>query len=150
LFWTQSRSHIELKTWALTSVDRKNVCRHFCWARIENKDIGLVQSGQLVEVKVDAYDFTKYGLATGRIRTLSRDAVSPQEATADNPAAAREIPEPVYMARILLDSNDLGKAKRSLFPGMGVTAEIKIGRRRIIDYLLSPIMEHAHDSLREI
>lgn len=119
-------------------------------ARIDNKDIGDVRVGQGVEVKIDAFDFTKYGLIDGTILTLSRDAVPPAEAVPGTPMA-QQMMEPVYLARIALNRESLGSDPYplKLTPGMGATAEVKTGRRRVIDYLLSPVMEHAHDGLRE-
>ncbi len=119
-------------------------------ARIENKDIGDVQIGQRVEVKIDTFDFTKYGLAGGTIRTLTRDAVAPAEAAPSVPSA-QQVLEPVYLARVTLDRPFLGRAEAPMAfsPGMGTTVEVKVGRRRVIDYFLSPILEHAHTSLRD-
>lgn len=120
-------------------------------ARILNNDIGLVAPQQRASIKVDAFDFTKFGLAEGIIVNVSRDAVPAQQADTDNPAAAQQTPEPVYVARILLDKPYLGDtpSRLTIVPGMGVSAEVKTDRRRVLDYLLSPIIEHAHDSLRE-
>lgn len=119
-------------------------------ARIENKDIGDIRIGQRVEVKIDTFDFTKYGLVGGTIRTLSRDAVAPAEAAPGVPSA-QQVLEPVYLARVTLDRPFLGRADAPMTfsPGMGTTVEVKVGRRRVIDYFLSPILEHVHTSLRD-
>ena len=114
-------------------------------ARIANSDIDEVRVGQRVAIKVDAHDFTRFGLLEGRVRSISRDAVPQAEA---DPAT-----EPVYLARVALAREmPAGDVRRvtSLVVGMGVAAAVKAGRRSIADYLLSPGKEHAHDSLREI
>lgn len=120
-------------------------------ARIENQNVGRVQVGQAVAVKVDAFDFTKYGLAEGRVKLISRDSIAPQEAQPKSPAAAQQA-EPVFLARIELQSPFVsreGQVPRPLSIGMGVTTEIKSDRRRVIDYLLSPVIEHIDESFRE-
>ena len=57
--------------------------------------------------------------------------------------------EPAYAARVSLDRTRIDDKLLNLSPGMAVTVEIKTGTRRIIDYLLSPILRHSQESLRE-
>lgn len=123
-------------------------------AFIPNKDIGFVQTGQVAEVKVEAFSFTKYGLIPGRVASLSSDAVQQQQqadkGTDKSGAKAPEVGS-VYAARIALDQDTLevdGKQTR-LQPGMTVSAEIKTGRRRIADYLLSPLSRSAQEAMHE-
>lgn len=108
-------------------------------ARVANKDIGFVRSGQSVRVKLDAFLFTRYGTLPGRVLSLSKDAV-------EGPGS-----EPVYMARIQLDQDtiDVDGVITPLSPGMSATAEILTDKRRIIAYLLSPIQRAVHDAMRE-
>lgn len=108
-------------------------------ASVLNKDIGLVKAGQPVQVKVDTFPYTRFGLADGEILHLSADAVQD------------ELLGLVYLARIALKSDRLeGKAGEVLLsPGMSVTAEIKIGTRRVYEYFLAPLLEVRHESLRE-
>ena len=127
-------------------------------AMIENKDIGFVAEGNPAEIKIETFNFTKYGLLHGTVMHLSRDTVAPDRA---DPGAAdgRQQPpsqqtsqqEPVYTARISLerDSMEVDGHPIALGPGMAVTAEIKTGSRRIISYLLSPLMKYRQESLRE-
>ncbi|CAO3441306.1 HlyD family type I secretion periplasmic adaptor subunit [Azospirillum endophyticum] len=123
-------------------------------AFIPNKDIGFVQTGQVAEVKVEAFSFTKYGLIPGRVASLSSDAVQQQQQTdkgADKSTAKTPEAGSVYAARIALDRDTLdvdGKPTR-LQPGMTVSAEIKTGRRRIADYLLSPLSRSAQEAMHE-
>lgn len=108
-------------------------------AMIENKDIGFVNPGQAAEIKVETFNFTRYGTLPGKVLTVSTDAVQDEKQGL------------IYPARVELARADvLVENKRvKLGAGMAVTAEIKIGRRRVIEYFLSPLTEHLHDSLRE-
>jgi hemolysin D len=129
-------------------------------ARISNRDIGFVHVGQVAEIKVDTFNFTRYGLFRGRVLTVSRDAIIrdvPPDKTKDNTADAESTSsEPKgqelgYAARISLDRTQIQVEDRlaSLSPGMAVTVEVKSGSRRIISYLLSPILKYKQEALRE-
>jgi hemolysin D len=129
-------------------------------ALIANQDAGFVAVGQEAEIKVDAFPFTRYGVLHGHVREIASDAVlegpggGPQEGTqsrSDDPAAIRASQRLVYAARIALDRDWLEADGRrvTLAPGMAATAEIKTGRRRVLDYLLSPILRYREEALRE-
>ncbi len=125
-------------------------------ATLANDDIGFVHEGQDVEIKVHAFNFTRYGLIRGRVLSVSSDAVQ-RDGTADRAHdASKGEGQPaaenlVYMARISLDRHTMNADGRAvdLGPGMAVTAEVKTGARRIIGYLLSPVAKYEHDVLRE-
>lgn len=125
-------------------------------ARLSDRDVGFVHAGQPVKVKVETFNFTRYGLIDGRVTDVSRDVVEPGERqTGDTPAAlggsqARPS-EPTYIARIALSRSSMMIDGRSeaLTPGMAITAEIKTGERSIISYLLSPLARRTSESLRE-
>ncbi len=130
-------------------------------AMVSNRDIGFVHAGDEVEIKVDTFDFTRYGLLHGRVLSISADSIVRDVAgdkSADKPAggAASATSEPKgqelsYAARISLDRTQMQVEDKlvNLSPGMAVTAEIKTGSRRIISYLLSPLMKYKEESLRE-
>ena len=108
-------------------------------AQVENKDVGFVQEGQPVEIKVETFQFTLYGTIPGHVLTVSDDA------------APLEKIGLVYPVRVSLDRSTIqvdGK-QVNLSPGMAVTVEIKTGQRRIIAYLLSPLLKSMKESLRE-
>src|SRR6476659_7624443 len=108
-------------------------------AQIENKDVGFVREGQSVEIKVDLFLFTLYGTIPGSVLSVSDDA------------AAIEKVGLVYPTRISMDRSTIqvdGK-QVNLSPGMAVTVEIKTGKRRLIEYLLSPLLKSVKESLRE-
>jgi hemolysin D len=130
-------------------------------AMIQNKDIGFVAPGQSAEVKVDTFNFTRYGFLHGEVTTVSQDAIV-RERPGDkgNPAKSgaslSESSEPqgqefVYAARVSLGQTrmQIDDKMVDLAPGMAVTVEITTGRRRIIEYLLSPLMRYKQESLRE-
>jgi hemolysin D len=129
-------------------------------AMVNNRDIGFVHVGDTVEVKVDTFDFTRYGLLRGEVLSISQDAITretPTDKSGDKSSGAvggtsePKGQELSYAARISLDRTQIQvEDKRvELSPGMAVTAEIKTGDRRIISYLLSPLMKYRQESLRE-
>lgn len=125
-------------------------------AFVQNKDIGFVQVGQRVAVKLEAFNFTDYGLIEGKVATISRDAIDQSQAPAGSvrDENGRPIqPGLVYAAKIELACGRQDPARHPLCdrvqPGMAVQAEIKTGRRRIIQYLLSPISQALNEAGRE-
>jgi HlyD family secretion protein len=113
---------------------------------IDAKDVGHVDTGQTVRIKVDAFPFQKYGTVTGSLRTLTQDAFprepKPERAT-DNTA--------FYKARVRLTEtklHGLPEAAR-LIPGMTLVGEIKVGRRSVISYFLYPLLRGLDEGIRE-
>lgn len=121
-------------------------------AELANRDVGFVRPGQVVDIKVETFTFTRYGLLKGRVVRVSRDVVGADRSpeAVDTPAE-RAMRPPGYIARIALNSTSMviNGERESLQPGMAVTAEIKTGRRTIIDYLLSPLAKRTSESMRE-
>ncbi len=130
-------------------------------AMVSNRDVGFVEPGQEAEIKIETFNFTRYGLLHGKVLSISPDAVGKDDT--QDPAKDKSQPAtqaakprgddqgPVYAARISLDRTQMqieGKPV-NLSPGMAVTAEIRTGERRIISYLLSPLRKYQQDSLRE-
>ena len=106
---------------------------------VQNKDIGFVQPGQAVEVKFETFNFTRYGTVPATVSRMAADAVNDEKQGAIFPATLK-------LQKVSIDVD--GREIR-LSPGMNVTAEIKTGRRRVIDFLLSPIQRTASESVRE-
>jgi RTX toxin transport system membrane fusion protein len=104
-----------------------------------NKDVGFVDAGQPVEIKVDSFPYTKYGTIKGKILNVSRDS------------AKDETLGMVYPARVRLTTSEISDNGRiiPLSAGMTVAAEIKTGERRIIEYVLSPLQEYQSEALKE-
>ena len=129
-------------------------------AMVSNRDIGFVRPGQEAEIKVDTFNFTRYGLLHGQVLSVSQDAIvrdRQQDRSNDRgPATQDDSSEPKgqelnYSARISLDRTQMQIEERmvNLSPGMAVTVEIKTGSRTILSYLLSPLLRYRQDSLRE-
>jgi hemolysin D len=129
-------------------------------ATVSNRDIGFVHSGQEAEIKVDTFNFTRYGLLQGRVLSVSQDAV-PRDRGQDRSddrmlGTQNDSSEPRgqdlnYIARVSLDRTRMQIDGRlvDLSPGMAVTVEIKTGSRSILSYLLSPLMRSGQEALRE-
>ncbi|WP_315731459.1 MULTISPECIES: HlyD family type I secretion periplasmic adaptor subunit [unclassified Bradyrhizobium] len=130
-------------------------------AMISNRDIGFVSAGQDAEIKIDTFNFTRYGLVHGKVVTVSHDAIV-REKPADKQNGARpagalaETSEPageefIYSARVSLDQKQMQLEDKmvALAPGMAVSVEIKTGTRRIIEYLMSPLLRYKYESLRD-
>ena len=129
-------------------------------ALVANRDVGFVFAGQDAEIKVDTFNFTRYGRLHGRVLSVSRDAIvrDRREERMRDPAPGAESTtskprgqELVYAARVALDRTRMQIENRSvqLAPGMAVTVEIKTGSRRIISYLLSPLARYKQEVLLE-
>ncbi|MEB5961288.1 HlyD family type I secretion periplasmic adaptor subunit [Enterobacter sichuanensis] len=106
---------------------------------IENKDIGFVKAGQDVVVKIESFPYTRYGYLTGKVKHVSFDAIEDEK---------RGL---LFSARILLDQHHINVEGTNipLNAGMNVTTEIKTGKRRVIDYLLSPLQTTLDRSFTE-
>jgi len=129
-------------------------------AMVSNRDIGFVHAGQEAEIKVDTFNFTRYGLLHGTVLSVSQDAIvrdKPQDragertAVAQNDSSEPKGQELSYGARIALDRAQMQVDDRmvNLAPGMAVTAEIKTGSRTVLSYLLSPLLRYRQEVLRE-
>ena len=129
-------------------------------ALVSNRDIGFVHAGQEAEIKVDTFNFTRYGLLHGRVLGVSQDAIirdRRQDRSSDRePGTQLESSEPKgqelnYSARVSLDRAQMQVDDRTvdLSPGMAVTVEIKTGSRRILSYLLSPLLRYRQEVLHE-
>lgn len=108
-------------------------------ATLENKDVGFVHKGQPVTVKIETFTFTKYGVVGGEVISVSSDAIEDEK---------RGL---VYTVKIRLTNDSLivDGVTLKLEPGMGVTAEVKTDRRRVVEYFLSPLQTHLNESVRE-
>ena len=108
-------------------------------AAVLNRDKGFVHAGQPAAVKLDAFPFTRYGHVEGVVRQISGDAIDDSDRG------------DVYDARITLDATVIRADGRDqpLIPGMAATVEIKTGKRRVIDFLFSPLRKYRDEALRE-
>ncbi len=124
-------------------------------ANIMNKDIGFIREGQAVRVKLEAYNFTDYGIVPGIVESISRDAIDMSlpgsETRRDENGKPAQQQGLVYATRIRLLKRTIRVRGRDqiIGPGLAVQAEIKTGERRIIDFLLSPIAQTLDEAGRE-
>jgi hemolysin D len=113
---------------------------HCCDVRPDRMPrIGFVHEGQKAAVKIDTFNFTKYGLIDAEILSISDDAIQDENLGL------------VYSARFKLHQEGLQIGDRwvRLSPGMSATSEIKTGKRRLIEYFLSPLLRYKQESVRE-
>jgi len=106
---------------------------------IENQDIGFVEEGMPAEIKVHTFPFTKYGVIDATVTTVSDDAIIDEK---------RGL---IYSMRLLMAKNTIQVENKTvkLMPGMAVTAEVKTGKRRIIEYFMAPLLKYKEESIRE-
>jgi hemolysin D len=131
-------------------------------AYIPNKDIGFIEIGQDVAVKVESFPYMRYGMLAGKVSSIAYDAIPMADAAQieGNPASASEsqtfagaqrVQNLVFPITITLERPELMVEGRMIpvSPGMAVSAEIKTGSRRIIEYLFSPLFEVSNEAMRE-
>ncbi|WP_159731871.1 HlyD family type I secretion periplasmic adaptor subunit [Methylosinus sp. Ce-a6] len=131
-----------------------------CYA--ENKDIGFIRPGQSAVIKIESFPFTRYGALDGHVLRVARDAIpEPDAQTAEgNPAksqksayfgGAQRVQNLVFPVSVAPERRvmNIDGADVPLSPGMAVSVEIRTGKRRILEYLFSPLVETASRALRE-
>ena len=110
-------------------------------AKLLNKDIGFVSEKISAKIKVDAFEFTRYGTLEGKLQWVGADAIIDEDLGL------------VYPARISLEQTTLpnvvnGRVAKVL-PGMSVSTDIVIGQRRLIEYFIGPLLRYRDESLTE-
>ena len=108
-------------------------------AQVRNQDIGFVNPGQKAMIKIETFPYTRYGYLTGKVLTVSNDAVQDKKAGLVFPAKIQ-----LPTRRFKVDNTWV-----NLTPGMAVTVEIKTGSQSVASYFLSPLEQVGHESLRE-
>jgi len=125
-------------------------------AMVFNKDIGFVKEGDRAVIKVDTFDFQKYGTLEGLVETISPYSLE-QKQNENSPArAAAATPEnntetggyPVYVKMVTEILTTRDGAEYRVKPGMSVTAEINVGKRRAIEFFLFPIIRYLDEGLK--
>jgi hemolysin D len=108
-------------------------------AFLENKDIGFVNAGQEAEIKIETFQYTKYGTIHGTVKHVSCDAIQDEKKGL------------IYSSRVKIGKSTIQVENKpvNLASGMAVTVEIKTGKRRVIEYFLTPLIQHSNESLRE-
>jgi HlyD family secretion protein len=121
---------------------------------VSNQDVGFVRPGQRVKLKLSAFQFTKYGMVEGQVRHVSADATeAPSANTRSDALSGRDRPMGPLAYRALVDLGaqhlQSDGARYALAPGMQVAAEINLGTRTVLEYLLSPVQKAFHEAGRE-
>lgn len=115
--------------------------------KVDARDIGYIQVGDPVHIKLDAYTYLEHGMLEGEVRTISEDAFQNDKAANSGQATGPAF----YKARVTITKNTLRNIPDHfrLIPGLTLTAEIKIGSRSVMSYLLRPIMRGLGEAMRE-
>jgi hemolysin D len=122
-------------------------------ANISGRDNGFVHARDPVAIKFDTFPYSQYGMAEGKVRIVSPDSFTAQS-EARNPTSTVPVTaasEPFYRSRITIDRvalHDVPAAFR-IIPGMPVTADIKVGKRTVLGYLLGLMLPVAQEAMRE-
>ncbi len=134
----------------LTLVPKDETLRAEVW--VSNEDIGFAREGQPVKLKFAAFPFQKYGMAEGRVEHVSADAADANNgsSTTQNDPARKNQPL-VYKALVALKGMNLEMdgERFALSAGMQTNAEIRLGDRTVLEYLLSPVRKAWHEAGRE-
>lgn len=118
---------------------------------VKNEEVGFVRPGQAVKVKLATYPFQKYGMLEGRIDHVGADS-NTGDANAQRQGGATDASAMSYKAIVALSTQEFigpDGQRLSMSPGMQVTAEIHLGKRTVLEYLLSPVRKVGLEAARE-
>jgi membrane fusion protein, hemolysin D len=123
-------------------------------ANISGREDGFVHVGDPVAVKFDTFPYSQYGMAKGTVRMVSPDAFTAQDEARNPTSSVRVAPtsvEPFYRTRIAINRMALHDVPVGFHvtPGMPVTADIKVGKRTVLKFLLGSLMPVAQEGMRE-
>jgi len=108
-------------------------------ARLNPMDRGFVREGQKAEVKIDTYDYARYGGITGQVTSVAPDSTVP------------ETGQPFFKVVVRTDKPYLGNESEHLLiaPGMGATVDIHTGKKSVMRYLIKPVLKLKTEAFRE-
>ncbi|PKN65789.1 MAG: hypothetical protein CVU54_18490 [Deltaproteobacteria bacterium HGW-Deltaproteobacteria-12] len=120
-------------------------------AIVMNKDIGYVREGQQCVIKVDAFDFQKYGTIAGIVEVVNpysmeggKEKDKSESSDAENKSGGYPVRLKMQAETLITKSGDVHKIK----PGMSVMAEVNVGKRRVIEFFLFPIIRYLDEGLK--
>ena len=135
----------------LTLVPKEETLRAEVW--VSNEDIGFVRQGQPVKLKFAAFPFQKYGMVDGTVEHVSADSAdnATGSGNAPNDKAPARNQALLYKALVTLKEMRLSMDEQNfaLSAGMQTNAEILLGTRSVMEYLLSPVRKAWHEAGRE-
>jgi hemolysin D len=110
---------------------------------VTNRDIGLLKAGQPVKIKVDAFDYQKYGMMYGKLAYLGTNQLSNEETT--KPEDEQPLP---FTAIVNFDKDTIkiDGVERPLDPGMSISGEVMIGRRKLYEFFLFPLLKASREA----
>ena len=106
-------------------------------------------------IKFDTFPYSQYGLAHGTVRTVSPDSFSAQEQARDPNSSLAMLPansEPFYRAQDLASTRSpctMCPPVSAVSPGMPVTADVKVGQRTVLTYILGVVLPIGQEAMRE-
>jgi len=114
--------------------------RLMAFTRVKPRDIGNITVGQKAQLKIQAFDYSRYGVVPGKVEAISAGTFADEKTG-----------EPYYKVRLLLDRDYAGRdpSRNRLAPGMTLTADILTDRTNLLLYLLGPIRRGFGDALHE-
>lgn len=112
-------------------------------AKIKPKDIGFLQPKQPAKVTITAFDYARYGALDGNVEQISADAITDEK--------KQQRQETYYLVKVRTQKNYLGSKENPLYiiPGMQARVDIKTGKKSVLQYILSPIIDTFNKALRE-
>lgn len=118
---------------ALTPADTPLVIK----AKVLNKDIGFIRVGMPVSIKIDTYDFQKYGILHGSVKSISQNSIEDEQLG------------PVYEIYITPkeDTFIIDGKEQKIATGMTLNAEVEIGKRRIIEFFIYPLIKYMDEGI---
>lgn len=107
-------------------------------ATVMNKDIGFIKEGMPVLIKIDTFDFQKYGMINGTVKKVSKDSIEDQRLG------------PIYDVYVTPLNKTLMVEGREtpISTGMSLTAEIKVNKRRIIEFFIYPMIKYWNQAIQ--
>ncbi len=118
-------------------------------AVVMNKDIGYVQEGQVCVIKVDTFDFQKYGTIEGKVEVVNPYSMEEKDTKEKNKDVESE--SGGYLVRVKMNTETLKTKSGDIYkvkPGMTVMAEVNVGKRRVIEFFLFPIIRYLDEGLK--
>ncbi len=110
-------------------------------ARVNNRDIGFVQDGMPVAIKVDTFSFQKYGMLDGEVIQIAKDS----KISENDPTRQEEIYEVMILPlekRLMVEG-----VEQNIKTGMTVSADIKVGKRKIIEFFVYPLVKYLNEGI---
>lgn len=131
----------------LTLVPQDEILRAEVW--VSNEDIGFVREGQSVKLKFAAFPFQKYGMIEGAVEHVSADASDNNTGNGNTQTDPDKKNQPLVYKALVTLKLDMDGERFMLSAGMQTNAEIRLGERTVMEYLLSPVRKAWHEAGRE-